>query len=35
MKDPAFAAIMAEIDGLVTMSHYKADRVVEADALAA
>jgi quinol monooxygenase YgiN len=35
MKDPAFAAIMAEIDGLVTMSHFKADRVVEADALAA
>lgn len=35
MKDPAFAAIMAEIDGLVSLSHYAADRVVEADAKAA
>ncbi len=35
MKDPAFAAIMAEIDGLVTMAHYRADRIVEADTKAA
>lgn len=35
MKDPCFAAVMAEIDGLVSMSHYRADRIVEADAKAA
>jgi len=35
MKDPGFAAVMAEIDGLVTMSHYKADQTVAADAKAA
>lgn len=35
MKDPGFKAIMAEIDGLVTMSHYQADRTVTADAVAA
>lgn len=35
MKDPAFAAIMSEIDGLVSMSHYVADRAVQADAVAA
>jgi len=35
MKDPGFAAVMAEIDGLVTMSHYHADRMVTADAEAA
>ncbi|MEQ8782211.1 MAG: hypothetical protein RIE06_21325 [Roseibium album] len=35
MKDPAFVAIMAEIDGLISMSHYTADRVVEANAAAA
>ncbi len=35
MKDPAFVAIMAEIDGLISMSHYTADRVVEANAVAA
>ena len=35
MKDPGFAAVMADIDGLVTMSHYSADRIVEAEAKAA
>lgn len=35
VKDPGFAAIMAEIDGLVTMSHYKADRTIQANAAAA
>ncbi|MDN3718994.1 hypothetical protein ACFFVJ_06685 [Roseibium salinum] len=35
MKDPGFAALMAEIDGLVSMSHYRADRMVEAEANAA
>ncbi|WP_428644055.1 hypothetical protein [Roseibium sp.] len=35
MKDPAFAAIMAEIDGLVSMAHYHADRTVTAAAEAA
>jgi len=34
-KDPGFAAVMAEIDGLVSMSHYHADRSVTADAQAA
>lgn len=35
MEDPAFAAIMAELDGLVTMGHYHADRTVTAEAAAA
>jgi len=35
MKDPGFAAVMAEIDGLVSMSHYHADRAVTASAEAA
>lgn len=35
MKDPGFAAVMAEIDGLVTMSHYQIDQMVEAEAIAA
>ncbi|MEP1934810.1 MAG: hypothetical protein ABJJ37_26355 [Roseibium sp.] len=35
MKDPAFAAVMDEIDGLVTLSHYQADGYVEAQAIAA
>lgn len=35
MKDPGFAAVMAEIDGLVTMSHYHADRTVARPAKAA
>jgi quinol monooxygenase YgiN len=35
MSDPGFKAIMAEIDGLVSMAHYAADRVVEADMTAA
>ncbi|WP_269582486.1 hypothetical protein [Roseibium sp. Sym1] len=35
MKDPGFAAVMAEIDGLVSMSHYHADRTVTAAAKAA
>ena len=35
MKDPKFAAIMAEIDGLVSLSHYEADRTVAAEATAA
>ena len=35
MKDPGFAAVMAEIDGLVTMSHYHLDQQVTAAAEAA
>ncbi len=35
MKDPGFAAVMAEIDGLVTMSHYQLDRTVRREAKAA
>lgn len=35
MKDPAFTAILAEIDGVLTISHYTADRVVEAQVAAA
>ncbi|MCV0428799.1 MAG: hypothetical protein K5905_25375 [Roseibium sp.] len=35
MKDPGFAAVMAEIDGLVSLSHYQADRTVEAESAAA
>jgi hypothetical protein len=35
IKDPGFAAVMAEIDGLVSMSHYHADRTVTAATKAA
>ena len=35
MKDPGFAAVMAEIDGLVSLSHYQADQTVTAEAEAA
>ena len=35
MKDPGFAAVMAEIDGLVSLSHYQADRTVAATSAAA
>nr|WP_319387100.1 hypothetical protein [uncultured Roseibium sp.] len=35
MSDQTFAALLAEIDGVVTMSHYAPDRAVEAPAVAA
>ena len=35
MSDQTFAALLAEIDGIVTMSHYAPDRAVEAPAVAA
>lgn len=34
-KDPGFSALMAEIDGLLTMAHFETDRTVEASAWAA
>jgi quinol monooxygenase YgiN len=30
VKDPQFAAVMKEIDGIVTMSHFNLDRTVPA-----
>jgi quinol monooxygenase YgiN len=35
LKDSGFKAVMAEIDGLVTMAHYAADQIVEANTTAA
>lgn len=35
MSDQTFAALLAEIDAVVTMSHYAPDRTVEAPAAAA
>ncbi len=35
MSDPTFAALLAEIDGIVSMAHYAPDRTVEAPAVAA
>lgn len=34
-RDPRFAALLAEMDGLLTMSHFYADDMIEADAQAA
>ncbi|MEP3047528.1 MAG: hypothetical protein ABJL55_11340 [Roseibium sp.] len=31
VKDPDFAAVMAEIDGLVSMAHYQLDRIVDVE----
>lgn len=30
VKEPGFAAIMAEMDGLVSMAHFRLDRMIEA-----
>ncbi len=35
MADPVFAPILAEIDGIVTISHYAPERSVEGQAAAA
>jgi len=35
MSDPGFKAVMEQIDGLVSMAHYTADRTVEAATAAA
>lgn len=35
VRDPEFAALLAEIDGLLTMSHFRAEAMVEADSQAA
>ncbi|GAA0782262.1 hypothetical protein E1180_00405 [Roseibium denhamense] len=35
MKHPVFAGLMAEVDGMVSMAQYQADRTVTSDAVAA